>query len=85
MFWEVLNKIAIIGTIIGIPATIYGLYAIIFKIIVVYDMYREVNESGGYTVCIGSFTRLDKCYGKKENIQRQYHQKGKSQDKKYWK
>ena len=40
MIWDVLNKIAIIGTILGIPATLYGIYSLSYKTIVVYDRYR---------------------------------------------
>ena len=41
--WDILNKIAIVGTIIGIPATLYGIYTLIYNSIVVYDMYHEPN------------------------------------------
>ena len=36
MIWDVLNKIAIIGTILGIPATLYGIYSLPYRTIVLY-------------------------------------------------
>ena len=84
--WDVLNKIAIIGTIIGIPIALYAMFEIIYKSIVIYDMYREQNETSGYTINIGAFSRMDYRRGKKENPQRQYHLKGRSaDDEKSWK
>lgn len=65
MIWDVLNKIAIIGTILGIPATLYGIYSLSYKTIVVYDRYREPNEAGGNTLVIEKFTRNDARRGKK--------------------
>ncbi len=64
--WDILNKIAIVGTIIGIPATLYGIYTLIYNSIVVYDMYHEPNDAGGMTLCIGNFTRKDYWIGKKK-------------------
>ena len=74
--WDVLNKIAIIGTIIGIPATIIGIYQLINSGIIVYDMYKEINDAGGDTVVIGAFSKRDCKNGKKENPNRKYHKKG---------
>ena len=54
MIWDVLNKIAIIGTILGIPATLYGIYSLPYRTIVLYDRYREPNEAGGDTLVIGT-------------------------------
>lgn len=84
MIWNILNKIAIIGTILGIPATLYGIYSLSYKTIVVYDMYKEPNEAGGDTLVIGGFTRRDARRGKKENDKRWYHLKGKSNDRTNW-
>ena len=84
-FWDVLNKIAIVGTIIGIPATLYGIYILIDNSIVIYDMYREPNDAGGMTLCIGNFTRKDCRIGKKENPDREYHIKGKREENANWK
>ena len=78
MIWDVLNKIAIIGTILGIPATLYGIYSLS------YDRYREPNEAGGNTLVIEKFTRNDARRGKKENSERMYHLKGKSDDDTNW-
>ena len=83
--WEVLNKVAIIGTILGIPATLYGIYRIIYNTIVVYDRYRELNPAGGYTVAIGNYTRSDKRNGKKENPNREYHKKNTDDTSRNWK
>ena len=74
--WEVLNKVAIIGTIIGIPATVYGIYKLIYGGIVLYDCYQEPNDAGGETLVIGEFSKRDYKEGKKENPNRQYHKKG---------
>lgn len=83
--WDVLNKIAIVGTIIGIPITLFGIYQILFQMVVIYDMYREINESNGYTLVIGDFSRKDRRLGKKENPNRQYHIKGREQETDtYW-
>lgn len=84
MIWDVLNKIAIIGTILGIPATLYGIYSLSYKTIVVYDRYREPNEAGGNTLVIEKFTRNNARRGKKENSERMYHLKGKSDDDTNW-
>lgn len=84
MNWDILNKIAIWGTILGIPATLYGLFSFVYKKIVIYDMYREINEAGGYTLCIGSYTRSDRRRGKKENSNREYHRKGKDDNPVNW-
>lgn len=84
MIWDGLNKIAIIGTILGIPATLYGIYSLSYKIIVVYDSYREPNEAGGDTLVIGEFTRNDARRGKKKNSERRYHLKGRSDDATNW-
>jgi len=78
--WDILNKIAIIGTIIGVPLTIYGIYNLIYGKVVIYDMYREPNESGGYTFVIGTFTRRDRKKAIKENSCRKYHKKGLEQN-----
>lgn len=74
--WDILNKIAIIGTVIGIPLTLAGIFNLIYGGVIVYDMYRELNDAGGYTVVIGSFSRRDCKRGKREDPQRQYHKKG---------
>ena len=74
--WDILNKIAIIGTIIGIPVTIIGIYRLINGGIIVYDSYREMNDANGYTIVIGDFSKRDCRKGKKENPNRQYHKKG---------
>ena len=74
--WDVLNKIAIIGTIIGIPVTIIGIYQLINSGIIVYDMYKEINDAGGDTVVIGAFSKRDRKNGKKANPNRKYHKKG---------
>ena len=84
MMWDILNKIATIGTILGIPATLGGIVTLAYKTIVVYDMYRETNEAGGYTLCIGSYTRSDRRRGKKENSNREYHRKGKDDNPVNW-
>ena len=84
MMWDILNKIATIGTILGIPATLGGIVTLAYKTIVVYDMYRESNEAGGYTLSIGSYTRSDRRRGKKENSNREYHRKGKDDNPVNW-
>lgn len=84
MVWEILNKFAIIGTILGIPATLGGIWSLLYKTVVVYDMYKEPNEAGGDTVEIGNFTRYDKRHGKKTNNQRMYHRKGTKNEPKNW-
>ena len=84
MIWDVLNKIAIIGTLLGIPATLYGVYSLIYKMVVAYDMYKEPNMAGGDTLVIGEFTRSDARQGKKKNNERRYHRKGKSDDYTNW-
>ncbi len=84
MIWDVLNKIAIIGTILGIPATLYGIYSLPYKTIVMYDRYREPDATGGNTLVIGEFTRNDARRGKKENGERMYHLKGKSDEDTNW-
>lgn len=84
MMWDTLNKIAIIVTISGAPATFFNFYLLLYKTIVVYDMYKEPNEAGGDTVEIGSFTRSDARRGKKENSKRKYHRKGKNDDSVNW-
>ena len=76
MIWDILNKVAIIVTILGMPVTLYGFFTLAYKTIVVYDRYREPNEAGGYTCAIGSYTRSDRRHGKKENSSRQYHRRG---------
>lgn len=76
MAWEVLNKVAIFITIIGFPVVLYSMYEIIYKGIVIYDMYREPNEAGGNTLNIGNYTRSDYRKGKKQNPLREYHLKG---------
>ena len=78
--WNVLNKVAIIGTIIGIPATIVGICRLFYSGIIVYDCYKEPNSAKGDTVVIGNFSKRDRKKGKKENPQRQYHKKGLSSD-----
>ena len=78
--WDILNKIAIIGTIIGIPATVYGICKLIYGGIILYDSYKEPNDAGGDTFVIGEFSKRDCREGKKENPQRQYHKKGLSID-----
>ena len=75
--WDILNKIAIVGTIIGIPATLYGIYTLIYNSIVVYDMYHEPNDAGGLTLCIGNFTRKDYWIGKKKTKSRVPHKREK--------
>lgn len=62
--WDILNKIAIIVTIMGIPATIYGIFKLIYSIVIKYDAYRELNEAKGYTLCLGEYTYWDKRIGK---------------------
>ena len=74
--WDILNKIAIIGTIIGIPVTVIGIYQLINGGIIVYDSYREMNNANGYTIVIGDFSKRDCKNGKKENPNRKYHKKG---------
>ena len=74
--WDVLNKIASIVTIIGFPVVLYSLYEIIYKGIVIYDVYREPNEAQGITISIGNYTRNDYRKGKKQNPTREYHLKG---------
>ena len=76
MIWDVLSKIATIVTIIGFPVALYSMYEIIYKGIVIYDMYREPNEAEGNTLSIGSYTRNDYRKGKKQNPMREYHLKG---------
>lgn len=78
--WAVLDKIAIIGTIIGIPLSLVGIYELIYSGVIIYDMCREPNDAGGNTVIIDNYTRRDFRRGKKENPQRQYHKKGLSID-----
>ena len=73
--WDVLNKIAIIGTIVGIPATIIGIIKFFNGGNIVYDMYKEPNSGKGDTVLIGEFSKRDCRKGKKENPNRQYHKK----------
>ena len=73
--WDVLNKIAIIGTIIGIPVTIIGIVKLINGGIIVYDMYKEPNSGKGNTVVIGAFSKRDCKNGKKENPNGKYHKK----------
>ena len=67
--WDILNKIAIVGTIIGIPATLYGIYTLIYNSIVVYDMYHEPNDAGGMTLCISYLRRNtgDRSYTERSN------------------
>lgn len=84
MIWDVLNKIAIIGTILGIPATLYGIYSLPYRTIVLYDRYREPNEAGSNTLVIGEFTRNDARRGKKKNSERRYHLKGRNDDAINW-
>lgn len=84
MIWDVLNKIAIIGTILGIPATLYGIYSLPYRTIVLYDRYREPNEAGGDTLVIGEFTRNDARRRKKKNSERRYHLKGRNDDAINW-
>ena len=74
--WDILNKIAIIGTIIGIPATVYGIYKLIYGGIILYDSYKEPNSAKGDTVVMGNFSKRDCKKGKKENPKRKYHKKG---------
>lgn len=82
IFWDILNKIAIIGTIIGIPVTIIGIYQLINGGIMLYDSYKEPNDAGGETVVIGEFSKRDCKNGKKENHKRLYHKKGLAYDNK---
>lgn len=74
--WDLLNKLAIISTLIGFPVALYSIYEIIYKGIVIYDMYKEPNEAGGDTLSIGNYTRFDYRNGKKQNPERVYHLKG---------
>lgn len=84
-FWDILNRIAIVATIIGLPVTIISIYNLLYSTVVVYDMYRECDEAGGYAVVIGSFSRRDRKNGKKDNSERQYHKKGLSiENEKNW-
>ena len=80
--WDVLNKIAIITTIINLPATIWGIYNLICIKKNLYDMYRETNSAGGDTIVIDKFSKRDCRKGKKENPNRQYHKKGLNIDNK---
>lgn len=76
LIWNILNKVAIIVTILGIPTLIYGLYSLLFKIIKPYDMYQEPNSADGDEVVIGSYSYIEMKRGKKKNPLRQYHKKG---------
>lgn len=78
--WDVLNKIAVVGTIIGIPVTIISIRTIINDGLIKYDMYRELNEAGGYTISIGGYSRKDFRIAKKRYPNREFHKKGLSQD-----
>lgn len=78
--WNLLNKLAIIATLIGFPVALYTIYDIFYKGIAIYDMYREPNEAGGDTLSIGTYTRYDYRKGKKLNPLREYHLKGYSYD-----
>ena len=77
--WDVLNKIAIITTIIttiiNLPATIWGIYNLICIKKNLYDMYKERNSAGGDTIFIDNCSKRDCRKGKKENPSRQYHKK----------
>lgn len=84
MMWDMLNKLAIIVTILGAPATLFNFYLLLYKTIVVYDMYKEPNEAGGDTLEIGYFTRSDVRNGKKLNSKRKYHRKGTSDVPENW-
>jgi len=74
--WDVIGNVASIVTIVGFPVVLYSMYEIIYKGIVIYDMYREPNEAGGNTVCVGNYSRRDYRKGKKQNPAREYHLKG---------
>ena len=74
--WGVLNRIAIIVTILGFPTVVVGMYEIIYKGIVKYDAYKEQNNALGDTLKMGDFTQNDYRKGKKQNSKRLYHVKG---------
>ena len=68
MMWDILNKIATIGTILGIPARLGGIVTLAHINNMVYDMYNEVTVSG--TLCRqGSYTRSDRRRGQKREQQ----------------
>ena len=81
-----LSIVADILTIIGFTVVCYTAYEIVYKKIVIFDMYREPNESGGDTLVIGDCSRMDYKRGKEINPSRKYHLKGyPDQDEKWWK
>lgn len=83
--WDMINRIASIVTILGLPAICCSLYDLFDKGITRYDMYKEPNGTNGEAVFINNYTRREFKIGKKQNPLRKYHKRGYSiEDESSW-
>ena len=84
-FWTVTARLADVVTIIGLPVTAYSLIRLLYDGVIIYDAYREINETGSMTYCVGeAYSRRDRKNGQKINPTRQYHRIRKGNEDKNW-